>query len=85
MSETNEELNLGGVTIGSRVNLTVFDGEEGFPYETTGIVSFDWEEINYTPKVDVKLDNGNIVSMVYKSSLTPISQAMNANGQCKIK
>ena len=79
MSETNGKLNLGCVTIGSRVKITVFDGEEGFPYETNGRVSFDWEEINYTPKVDVTLDNGNIVSMVYKSSLTLISQAMNGN------
>lgn len=73
MSETNGELNLGRVTIGSRVRLTVFDEEEGFSYETTGKVSFDWEKINYTPKVDVKLDNGNIISMIYKSSLTLIS------------
>lgn len=61
------------VTIGSRVKLKLIDGEEGFSFETTGRVSFDWEEINYIPKCDVTLDNGNIVSMIYKSSLEVIS------------
>lgn len=59
--------------VGCRVRLTRFDAEEGFPVVNTGVVSFDWEENYYRKQIDVKLDNGEIVSMIPKWSVEVIS------------
>ena len=58
--------------VGCRVRLTRFDAEEGFPVVNTGVVSFDWEENYYRKQIDVKLDNGEIVSMIPKWSVEVI-------------
>lgn len=58
--------------VGCRVRLTRFDADEGFPVVNTGIVSFDWEENYYRKQIDVKLDNGEIVSMIPKWSVEVI-------------
>lgn len=58
--------------VGCRVRLTRFDAEEGFPVVNTGVVSFDWEEKYYRKQIDVKLDNGEIVSMIPKWSVEVI-------------
>jgi len=51
---------------GDRVKVALIDPEEGIPYEAEGVVTCDWEKINYTPKVDIELDNGEFVVMVKK-------------------
>ena len=60
------------VLCGCRVRLIIFDAEEGFPVVNTGVVSFDWEENYYRKQIDVKLDNGKIVSMIPKWSVEVI-------------
>lgn len=65
------------ITQGSRVSVSLIDGEEGFPYEANGVVTQDWEEINYDKKVDIKLDNGGVVLMCPKWGLKLIEEKPN--------
>jgi hypothetical protein len=51
------------MSVGCKVQITLLDAEEGFPFATEGVITFDYEELYFRKEVRVRLDNGQSVDV----------------------